>query len=246
MEVCARLAMPSASDVVEHHERFHWQGGVAAVHCGIGGEEGLLDDPDAAPPGAGLQLGDGAEAGGRGGVVRGAEVGAVEIADEGHGEVACGRLWAEPDGGVGGGLVDLAHELDLVGLFVVVGLVDAQGVDPEGGRGGANRGAEVLQGGVEVAGDGVGGLVVESDGEAVRGVAPDVGERRVGGLVGEVDDVAGADEGVAAGAGEDVEEADLVFGQVDVLALVGGGGGAFEFVNLLYLLHAQVGDYIGE
>jgi len=99
---------------------------------------------------------------------------------------------------------------------------------------------------VEVAGDGVGGLVVESDGEAVRGVAPDVGERRVGGLVGEVDDVAGADEGVAAGAGEDVEEADLVFGQVDVLALVGGGGGAFEFVNLLYLLHAQVGDYIGE
>ena len=93
-----------------------------------------------------------------------------------------------------------------------MGLVDAEGVDPEGYWGETYRRAKVLEGGVQVVGDGVVELAVEGGGEAVGGVAPNVREGGGGGPVGEVDDVASADEGVAARARLEVEETDFVFG----------------------------------
>lgn len=125
------------------------------------------------------------------------------------------RRGAEPDDCAGGAGVDLGHLADLGGAFVGIGLVDAEGVDPEvvrvrvrvriGGRGWG--GGEVVQGGGEVGGDGEGAVVEEDGGGRVAG-APDVGQGGVGGGV-------GGEVGVGEGAAD--EGVVGVFGRVELL-----------------------------
>src|SRR5438045_61752 len=55
----------------------------------------------------------------------------LHLADEVHGEVALVTLWAEPDEHPRSGAVELVHDSDLVTALALIGLIDADGINPE-------------------------------------------------------------------------------------------------------------------